>query len=151
MTLHHQTKLARQADARSLRDRKHDRLRAVYREVVAASDAHVGGTWKLFRDYAEARREGMLEQVMEQLLNERQRLQDARASVRLESDDDRRVLELLEAIDHDRSALLTDALDGPVEMPLEVYERHVRELDMKAEELARLARDRLTELEKPVL
>jgi hypothetical protein len=65
-------------------------------------------------------------------------------------DADRAVLNLLEQIDHDRSALLTAELDQPDEMPFTDFERGLEELVRKYENLVKLARDRLIELEKPI-
>ena len=150
LTLKKQAERDAKEDRRRLRDKKYERLRETYRELLEAADAHVGGAWRLAMDFAKARRDGGLEDVLGRLLDERSRIQGIHARLRLESDEDRAVLELLDAIDKGRSDLLTTALDQPEEMPFEDFQRDLDELGEKARELTKLARDRLTALERPL-
>ncbi len=100
--------------------------------------------------FSDARREGLFDEVMERMGDERERIQQAHALLRLESDEHRAVLGLLEALVDDRLALLTAAFDQPDEMPFADFERGMNELRAKAEEVVKVARGRLAELENPV-
>jgi hypothetical protein len=79
LTLHHQSRLARQSDQRTLRDRKHDRLRAAYADIVSASNAHVASTWTLATMVTKARRDRQMEELMGKVLDERSSIADAHA------------------------------------------------------------------------
>ncbi len=150
-TLDKQDERDRKDDERRLRDRKHDRLREAYRDVVAVAYHTPRQALILVIEAELARDKGRWEEFTATLREPGLNTSDARATLLLEAADDRAVLDRLTAITIDdlgfRSSLVASLKEG---LSADEIKTRSEEMQAKAEELASLARERLANLEHPI-
>ena len=92
LTLRKQEERDRKADERLLRDRKHDRLRAAYRDIVAVAEFYPYHASALGLLEVLARRSGDWTQFFEKLQSPARDISESRATLLLEAQEDRAVL-----------------------------------------------------------
>jgi len=153
LTLKHERKLAGQADERAIRDRAHDRLRAAYRDVVVAAESYARHAGILLILEADARRDGKTQPFFDKLNEQAPDISEAYGTLLLEADQERAILDQLEAITGDHLAFLAylaKHIDDEGGLPADEVMKRIEQMDSKANALAERARERLAELQKPI-
>ncbi len=152
LTLRHQTNRAREAAAARRRTAKATRLRAAYLEVVSAANEAYGRASVLALATAAANEPDAQEMFFKHLEQATKDISNASASLMLETDADRLVLDAFDALGeaHLRYMLrIGQAERKGTPLQEDEFLNLIHPVQELAQEVARLARERLAELEAP--
>jgi uncharacterized membrane protein YccC len=151
-TLRNQNERDRKADERALRDRRYDRLRAAFTDVVASANAYPREAAVLLMMAEEARQSGDQRAFTDQLAKARRDTSESVAALRLESEADKEVLALMENLSTEHYAFLgrlIQELHGadPAARP---FDEVLKAMSKITEQVESLARDRLAKLDQAI-
>lgn len=151
LTLRHATKQAERSELARIRERRAERLRDAYRALVAAAYAMEGHAAVLGIAYV-MRRQGEGSHFTNMLSAQQADTKDQHAALRLEDDADQKILSAYSALSMEHTsflALLEKCLREDKDIPNGEYEQRITRMYGWADNIAKLAKDRLAELEKP--
>lgn len=144
--------LAKRAD-REREDRRKEakaaRLRSAYREIITAANGLAGHAAALGLAETAARKLGYWEEFTRLLTQSQHDIRDARSALLLEAPDDQIVLDRLMELTTDHITFIASldvAMDKGEGMAFEEYKQRTEAMRKKAEDIATLARDRISDL-----
>ena len=150
-SLRHATRQSARDEAERMRVRRADRLRDSYRDYVVAAYALQGSAALIPIAFIESQR-GRGAFYKELMGKQEVDLSIHNASLMLEEDTDQAIMREFSALNHDHMAYLLfirNYMEKGEKMDEEEYIRHTTALRGRADTIARLARERLADLEQP--
>ncbi len=151
LTLRHSKKQAERAEKARIRERRVDRLRDSYRDFVVgayamARHAAVLGIALTMQQQGEGRH------VRDVLATELADTREQHAALQLEDDADQAILTIYGQLSMEHVAFLAQVascLEKGEDLSSDEYKRSIKSMEAKANAIAKLAKERLTELEQP--
>lgn len=154
LTLKKQLERDRKDDERRLRDRRYDRLREAFSQVVVVAESTAQNAYLLGILHLEARRTGNYETFLASVKQGGGDTSRARAILLLEPDVDKALYDRFRQLFMLHMALLNELLGAMSKEPdddtYNAYETAAKKVAAEAEDLARVARARLAELDRPI-
>lgn len=147
-TLKKQDKRDRLDDERRLRDRKHDRLREAYRQVIATAYHYAHHAAALAVAEQQDRTDGGHEYLTRTIAQEPPEAGNAHASLLLEGEDDRALLDKIGDLAMAYYAFTFALIEGSMDQDKALGQ--LNSMKTAVDELAALASERLAALDQPI-